>query len=344
VALGMAWAGRESDRVSATVIVPASLQQEFGSSLEPVGADAEADPRLSRPVFPMSVIPGGAYSIDELRAYLEKDEVARKSFEEQAERMGDPDLLDHLVVAKVTKPIKMHTQLRQNNKLFWSSDPVTVEPGETGFFSKDTGDLAARGRCGNVMLVTVPEGGVRVPAPRQHQIQSSGGTPPPQQTPPMVLPSSGVRQPQMSMPYQVPAAAAPIVLSMPAAAPPPTVPMMAPAAAPAAAAASSPPPATPYYPPPQIQKSVPWEALLKTGGGDSFPWWAALGGLGGALDLGGKGDVNIVNNNQQKQSQKQKQDQEIDVDIEVIPEPATMLLMAFGLGATGFAARRKRRK
>ncbi|HJN15129.1 MAG TPA: hypothetical protein QGH10_06560 [Armatimonadota bacterium] len=188
----------------------------------------------------MSVIPGGAFTVDELKAYLDTDEVARQSFEDHAKRIGDPKLLDHLQVALVPEPVTMYTMLRDGNQLFVSSDPVTVERGESMFYHEDTGDEVARARCGNVMVTVQPESYSRMPAP----VVASGYVAPapvaqPAPQPPRaveVLPAGGARTPQIpffSPPVAVPPAPAPVV--MPTAVPPTIVIPPTPAAAAAAA-------------------------------------------------------------------------------------------------------------
>ncbi len=121
--------------------------------------------RLSRPIYPMSVIPGGAWSVAELQRHLKRDPVARASFTEHAERVGDPDLLAHVEVRRIEKPVRYHTQLRRGDELLWSKGRVTIRPGEKAFFDRRDGTMVARARCGNVVVSKLPPGARTVPAP-----------------------------------------------------------------------------------------------------------------------------------------------------------------------------------
>jgi hypothetical protein len=328
VAAVMAWCGRGGDRLSATVIVPAGVQQHSA------GGSSSPDQLVNgpaRPIYPMSVVPGGAYSVEELRAYLKTDPVARQSYEAQAKRVGDPDLLSHLVVKQVAKPTRMYSQLRKGDKLCWTSQPVTVEEGESGFYHNGTDKLIARARCGNVMVVTVPVCGPRIPPPQGGPI----GWTVPTVTPTVVgvggetgaqpvPPAQQQQQQAVPVPPRIP--------EVPRMALPPAPPIMPPPVAP--------PPiiVPPYIPPPQQQQQA-----VKGGGG--FPWLALAGGfVAGRLLAGNRIEIHNTNrqhqSQQQNQKQKQKQEQE---GPQPIPEPGTMLLMTLGLGAAGALARRRRK-
>lgn len=118
-----------------------------------------------RPVYPLSVVPGGAKSPAELREHARKDPVVRKSFDEMGKRLGDPKLLEHVRVEKVPQTRKAHTQLREGNKLYWSKGQVTLRKGETVFVHEQTGKLVARTRCANTLVEKLPPGAVTRPAP-----------------------------------------------------------------------------------------------------------------------------------------------------------------------------------
>ncbi|HJN16622.1 MAG TPA: PEP-CTERM sorting domain-containing protein [Armatimonadota bacterium] len=341
VVLGMAWANRPADSVSATVIAPQTMQRQFSEVVvERVGGE---DGGVARRVYPMSVIPGGAFTVEELKSYLDTDEIARQSFEDHAKRIGDPELLDHLQVALVPEPVTMYTMLRDGAKLFISSEPVTVERGESMFYHEDTGDEVARARCGNVMVTVQPKGYVPMPAP----VVSSGYIAPapvaqPIPQPPQavdVLPAGGARAPQIpffSPPVAVPPAPAPVV--MPTAVPPTIVIPPTPAAA---AAAAPPPMIVPIMPPPS-GSGLGGFVRQKSGGSGGLGLLAA--GLAGGLGGGGGSKISVVQQQKQGQGQQQGQKQKLKDCPEPIPEPATMLLMGLGLGATGVLARRKRKK
>jgi hypothetical protein len=320
VAVVLVWCGRGGDRLSATVIVPAGVQQHFtggGSPPDPSTGDR------ARPIYPMSVVPGGAYSVEELKAYLKTDPVARQSYEAQAKRIGDLDLLSHLVVRRVAKPTKMYSQLRKGDKLCWTSQPVTVEEGESGFYHEDSDKLIARARCGNVMVVTVPTRGPRIPPPQGGPI----GWTVPTVTPTVVgVGGESGGQPAQQQQQQAP----PRIPELPTITLPPVPPILPPPPI------ATPPIIVPPYIPPQQQQQA-----VKGGGG--FPWLALAGGfLAGRLLAGNHVEVNNTNRQHQSQNQKQKQKQKQEGP-QPVPEPGTMLLMALGLGAAGALARRRRK-
>lgn len=119
----------------------------------------------TRPIYPMSVIPGGAFSPAELKRRVRSDRVVRQSLSAMAERLGDPDLLDHVRVAQLPGDTRMHTQLRDGGELCWSEEPVTLAQGERVFIHQRTGAVIVRSRCGNALLPTLPLGAITRPAP-----------------------------------------------------------------------------------------------------------------------------------------------------------------------------------
>ena len=366
LAVAMAWSDRGTDWVSATVIVPPSMHSQYtkGSKTDDPAGEGVGDPRVTRHVYPMSVIPGGAYSVEELKDFVEKDPVAKKSFETHAKRLNDPELLAHVRVKRLTEPVKMYTQLREGEKLFFSSKRVVVQPGESGFVHEETGDLVARARCGNIMVVTIPAGAPTREAPRARAVQEQ------RQRQVGVADEGGVRPPTPPPPAPPPPAVSPPVPVQPA--PPP---VMLPPCQPAPIVCPPPPcPPTTVIPPPAPPPPPPPATVI--GGGFSFPWWAAL-----ALAIpsitnvdqsqvvkqkqGQKQGQKQKQGQQQKQKQKQKQGQKtkppkppkrrrpcpptpptppvppVPPTPEPIPEPGTVLLMALGLAGAGLLTRRR---
>ncbi|MGQ9731317.1 MAG: PEP-CTERM sorting domain-containing protein, partial [Candidatus Zipacnadales bacterium] len=152
------------------------------------GAALTVVKQVVRNVYPLSVIPGGAYSVAELRAHANKDAVVRESLNRQAKRLRDSDLIEHLVPTVVTKPLEKHTQLREGNKLFWTDRPVTVKAGETVFVHEPSGEALVRARCGNVMVEEVPAAAAQRPPPAEEP------------TPAVVeVPESAVEEPRVEV-------------------------------------------------------------------------------------------------------------------------------------------------
>jgi hypothetical protein len=97
-----------------------------------------AEPRLSRPVYPYSVIRGGAGSIAELDAALSKDPVASAQyagFHRDAMRMTN-----------APGPLLMYASYRMGGSVYWTSHPVHIAAGESLITD---GTSLARARCGN---------------------------------------------------------------------------------------------------------------------------------------------------------------------------------------------------
>ena len=78
--------------------------------------------REQRPVYPYSVLPGGAYDASELRTKLKSDQVAARHYE--------PFQLTPLktVKSKFTSPV--YVSYRKNNQIYWTRKPVRLTPGE----------------------------------------------------------------------------------------------------------------------------------------------------------------------------------------------------------------------
>lgn len=308
------WATHNADRSLATVIPPAGVESIYQSH-SPKLERRVTENRLARPVYPLSVIPGGAYSVAELRAYLNKDPVAKHSFDAMAQRMGDPALLSHLQVKQLTKPVRMFTQLRVGDKLYSSSNPVTVQAGESGFVHEPTGDLVARARCGNVMMMTVPAREARIAPPAETSVC--------EQPRPRVVVSEavGARPVPAPLPVVMPPAALPVLPPMPlqaAALPPCLPPIMLPGA-------PCPPPAPVYLPP--FPLSAPPIATATAHSN-------SLGlGLGLGLASASASATLLLRCPHRRHPGPQP-----------VPEPTTMLLMGLGLGGAALARKIASRK
>src|SRR5437899_1694870 len=100
---------------------------------------------ITRPVYPYSVLPGGAYDSAELRSKLSSDETAARHYE-----------LFHLAQLRTigvnfTSPV--YVSYRKGNQIYWTRKPVRLTQGETLLTD---GTLFARARCGN-RISTTPE-------------------------------------------------------------------------------------------------------------------------------------------------------------------------------------------
>jgi hypothetical protein len=94
--------------------------------------------RISRPVYPYSVISGGAYSVAELDAALGKDRVA------SAHYAGFQR--DSLHMTSAPGPLLKYASYRMGGSVYWTSHPVHVAAGESLITD---GTSLARARCGN---------------------------------------------------------------------------------------------------------------------------------------------------------------------------------------------------
>jgi len=97
-----------------------------------------AGARRSRPIYPYSIIRGGAYSGAELRDALDRDPVAARHY------FGFRRSLVHPAVSPFSEPVFL--SYRVGNAVYWTSRPVRLPAGETLLTD---GENYARARCGN---------------------------------------------------------------------------------------------------------------------------------------------------------------------------------------------------
>lgn len=112
-----------------------SLSATFNwNSSEAPAAEASGD----RPVFPYSVIPGGARSAEELRASIEHDPVIAShyaNFDVSAARL-----------LRITSARQVYVSYRLHDRILWTRKKVTLPVGE---MLLTDGTHVARARCGN---------------------------------------------------------------------------------------------------------------------------------------------------------------------------------------------------
>ena len=94
--------------------------------------------RQARPVFSGSVVAGGVYSLDELRAVIARDPVVAAHY-----RSAD---LDRMKVVTLTTGKAAYVSFRRGDTVRWTRQRVWLKPGETVLTD---GTTMIRARCGN---------------------------------------------------------------------------------------------------------------------------------------------------------------------------------------------------
>jgi hypothetical protein len=94
--------------------------------------------RSLRPTYPYSVIPGGAYSPQELRSANNKDNIVRAHY-------ADFDMKDAWVV-KLTADRYQYVSYRMQDQVYWTAKKLRIPKGE---YLLTDGIHFARARCGN---------------------------------------------------------------------------------------------------------------------------------------------------------------------------------------------------
>src|SRR5579875_222177 len=107
-------------------------------------AQVSAYERSLRPVWPYSVIPGGAYNADELRYYISKDKVVRDHY-------ADFDI-DHARLVTLTEDRYQYVSYRIKNVVYWTQRKQRIRKGEVLITD---GKNFARTRCGNRLCAEV---------------------------------------------------------------------------------------------------------------------------------------------------------------------------------------------
>jgi hypothetical protein len=121
--------------------------------------------RLSRPVYPYSVIRGGAYSVAELDAALGNDPVASAHYA-GFHRAGFH--LDGLRMTTAPGPLRMFASYRMGGSVYWTSHQIHVAAGESLITD---GTSLARARCGN-RLSDSPRGPVASVEPTEKAMET----------------------------------------------------------------------------------------------------------------------------------------------------------------------------
>ena len=113
------------------------------NSAVPLHTRTARSPLPTRPVYPFSVIPGGAYDAAELRNRLRADEVAARHYQLFH--------LARLTTVKASSALLVYVSYRKGDSIYWTRKPVRLTRGETLLTD---GVLLARARCGNRISAT----------------------------------------------------------------------------------------------------------------------------------------------------------------------------------------------
>jgi hypothetical protein len=133
LAAGLLYVGRQQSRQLA-VAVEADLAQAT------LGPDVPAVPAavVERPVYPYSIIDGGARTVDELKEAIAKDPVV-------AAHYAGFDL-EKTKVVRLDQPKIAHVSYRLGKAVYWTRKPLVIGAGETVLTD---GVHVARTRCAN---------------------------------------------------------------------------------------------------------------------------------------------------------------------------------------------------
>ena len=107
-------------------------------SVDPETLPVAASATFERPIYPYSVIPGGASQVAELRQAIARDPVVAAHYAGFA--------TDHARVERLTQPRLAYVSYRIGNSVFWTRKRIALRSGETILTD---GVRGARTRCGN---------------------------------------------------------------------------------------------------------------------------------------------------------------------------------------------------
>ena len=128
--------GRSEDgRRSGSLFSFSGDRPELASLETPVGSD--------RPIYRLSVVPGGVYTPDELRTVLAQDAIAATHYQ---------GLDPNAVRTETVKQARFaYVSYRKNDQIFWTRNKVRLSEGETVLTD---GANEIRARCGNCISET----------------------------------------------------------------------------------------------------------------------------------------------------------------------------------------------
>ena len=98
---------------------------------------------VARPVYPYSVLPGGAYNVAELKRKLTSDATAARHYQ--------PFQLARVRSVGANFASAVYVSYRKGDQIYWTRNPVRITAGEALLTD---GVLFARARCGNRISMT----------------------------------------------------------------------------------------------------------------------------------------------------------------------------------------------
>lgn len=122
-------------------------------------ADVAFAASAARPIYNGSVIPGGAYSPDELRAAMDRDPVVAAHYRRAA--------VGEMRAVTLTAGRAAYVSYRVNDRVYWTRRRVWIRPGETVLTD---GVTSVRARCGNCISDT-PQGPVAAVDPAHGELE-----------------------------------------------------------------------------------------------------------------------------------------------------------------------------
>ena len=121
---------------------------------EPVRLPDASARGLESPVYPYSIIPGGARSKEALQRSIESDPIVRAHY-------ANFDLAATRIV-RLTQPRLAYVSYRMGNEIYWTRRPLVLKAGETVLTD---GRNYARTRCGNQLAAAPPVVSDKEPSP-----------------------------------------------------------------------------------------------------------------------------------------------------------------------------------
>jgi hypothetical protein len=109
------------------------------------GGHVSAAERALRPNYPYSVIPGGAYSREELQKSIEKDKIVRAHYADFE--------LNSTTTVTLSEDRFQYVSYRMNNRVYWTHKKIRIPKGEVLLTD---GKHYARTRCGNRLCASIP--------------------------------------------------------------------------------------------------------------------------------------------------------------------------------------------
>jgi len=134
--------------------IPIAPAPADGTAIVSPATEVAAASLAERPVYPYSIVAGGAASVDELKKAIDSDPVVAGHYENFD--------LSKTRVEKLTKPKVMYVSYRMGNDIYWTRKPLVIRAGEKVLTD---GENIARTRCANQLsLIPGPTSEFEPPA------------------------------------------------------------------------------------------------------------------------------------------------------------------------------------